>query len=172
MTEKDEAYRKIETLILRNDFHTAETLLKKSTLPPGERQALEVLAEERQKILAADRTRKLRRRRVENWLGNFNLSAWKGFLLVYLLLGLIVAPYDNLEILRPLFGRRGGILMTVLNGLDWMVLEVWLLFLALEEQFKPPEKRDRAKRRDLFLGTLGLLALAVLQILLGLHTVQ
>ena len=62
--------------------------------------------------------------------------------------------------------------MTVLNGLDWMVLEVWLLFLALEEQFKPPEKRDRAKRRDLFLGTLGLLALAVLQILLGLHTVQ
>lgn len=148
-------YEKIEGLILRGDFGTAGTLIKKRPLSPPEREALTALLEAQRKAQAAERDRQWRNRRLYDRLREFSRRSWKWFLGIFLLLGIIAYPYNSLPKAAP-----RSALMEVLNGLACLdaaallVLQVLILCLA------PPSRRDEYLKRDLLWCLLAALGLA------------
>ena len=91
--EKSPDYEKIEGLIRRGDFPTAETLVKKRTLSSAEWEALSALMEKRRKTQAAERNRARKKRRLHDRLEKFSWRSWKWFLGIFLLLGTVTFPY-------------------------------------------------------------------------------
>lgn len=128
---------RIEQLIARNDFQTAENVMRKTNLPP------EVCRELSEKIAGRKKQRELesvRKRRKEQFvrrLQNFNFRTWKVFLAVFLVLGSIASAC---YLAADLFGETafGGLLarlrlpMDVFGLLALADMVVWWGLIALE----------------------------------------
>lgn len=149
-------YEKIEGLIQRDDFTTAETLMKKRPLSPSERETLMALAAERQKAHAAEQDRTWRNRRLYNRLSNFSWRSWKWFLGIFLLLGTITFPYNSLPEAVP-----RSALMEALNGLACLDAAVFLVLQVLILCTAPKNRRDEYLKRDLRWCLLAALGMAV-----------
>ena len=149
-------YEKIEGLILRGDFGTAGTLIKKRPLLPPEREALTALLEAQRKAQAAERDRQWRNRRLYNRLSNFSWRSWKWFLGIFLLLGTITFPYNSLPEAVP-----RSALMEALNGLACLDAAVFLVLQVLILCTAPKNRRDEYLKRDLRWCLLAALGMAV-----------
>lgn len=151
---------RIEALIARNDFQTAETLMRKRGLPPEVCRELGKQIEKQKRAQKQARLRKRRRNRFASRLGNFNLRAWKGFLAVFFVLGAATAYYNRSAYLAsleswdgPPFQRNG--LMDFLNFLA--VLDMALFWgLILLEALLDRDSWSLERCRGVFFVWLGL----------------
>lgn len=154
---------RIAALIARNDFHTAETLMRKRGLPPEVCRELEEQIEKQKRAQKQAGLRKRRRKRFASRLGNFNLSAWKGFLAVFFVLGAVTAYYNRSAYFAsleswdgPPFQRNG--LMDFLNFLA--VLDMVLFWgLVLLEALLDRDRWSLDRYRGVFFFWVGFLLL-------------
>lgn len=153
-------YEKIEGLIRRGDYRTAETLMEKRPLSPPERDALSALMENRQKNQAAERDRAWRKRRLYDRLSAFSWRSWKWFLGIFLLLGAVALPCNSL----PEAVSRSA-LMEVLNALACLDAAAFLVLRVLILCLAPPSRRDEYLKRDLLWCLLAALGLAAVFLL-------
>ena len=94
--EKGPEYRKIEKLILRNDFATAEKLLKKAALPEDQKDGLRVLISKQQVKKKKERAFLVKRMRSGPLFRR--LDKLKATLFVcFLGLGCVVGPYNKMR---------------------------------------------------------------------------
>lgn len=159
---------RIEKLIARNDFRTAENVMRKSDLPPDVRQELSGQIEQRKKQRELESARKQRRKRFLIRLEKFNLRAWNVFLAVFLVLGSTASVY---YLAADLFGETafGGLLarlrliMDVFGLLALADMAVWWGLIALEAV----RRRDRRSMTgDAFLVWMVLFSLVLFCFLL------
>lgn len=146
---------RIEKLIARNDFRTAENVMRKSDLPPDVRQELSGQIERRKKQRELESARKQRRKRFLIRLEKFNFQAWNVFLAVFLVLGSTASVY---YLAADLFGENafGGLLALA-------DMAVWWGLSALEAV----RRRDRRSMAgDTFLVWMVLFSLVLFGFLL------
>jgi len=135
---------RIEQLIARNDFQTAENVMRKANLPPEVCRELSEKIAGRKKQRELDSVRKRRKERLFRRLQKFNFRTWKVFLAVFLVLGGIASAY---YLAADLFGENafGGLLarlrlpMDIFGLLALADMVVWWGLIALAVR-----RRDRS----------------------------
>lgn len=145
-------YEKIAALIDRNDFATAEKLLRKHdmSLTQGQKDALQKLLEKQHKlhITVSTKNRRLHSNRYQRIFSFLN----KIIIVCWCILSLILLPYRGMQYYAYLSNKRGGLPIDKSPFMEFLFLPnltLVILFIGLQimdTHRSKNDQRDKAYR--------------------------